>query len=147
MSLCSSRQSWKAAHAHGHLPLVTLPFTPSHKSRSCILQQTQSHWVCSSPDRRILRSLYVLAIASLCCFWAFLEHLLSLLNLHLAIPHVNNQRDFSLGPSSLQEILQCFEQLIYSLAQLPALRVKALLLDDAQNGNNVCKVFHDVSSG
>ncbi len=69
MSLCSSRQSWKAA-VHACLLLVTLPFTPAHESRLCILRQTQSHWVCMWLDRRIIRSSYVLVIAWSWAFWA-----------------------------------------------------------------------------
>ncbi len=69
MSLCSSRQSWKAAHVREPLPMVTWPFTPAHKSCSCISRETRSQWDCGSPDRRFLGSLCVLAIALLCCFW------------------------------------------------------------------------------
>jgi hypothetical protein len=60
----------------------------------------------------------------------FLEHLLGLLDLHLVGLHVNIQQDGDLGPSSLLEILQCPKQPHYSLAQLPALCDRALLLDD-----------------
>jgi hypothetical protein len=60
----------------------------------------------------------------------FLEHLLSLLNLHLVGLHINIRQDSSLGPNILQEILQGSGQLHYSLENLPALRVKALLADE-----------------
>ncbi len=60
----------------------------------------------------------------------FLEHLLSLLNLQLAGLHVIIQQDGSLGPSSLQEILQCCGQLVNSLGKLPETYVESLLLDE-----------------
>ncbi len=70
MSLCRSRQSWKAIHEWGCLPVVTWPITPAYKSHSCISWHTRSHWDCGSLDRRFLRSLYVLATALSWAFWA-----------------------------------------------------------------------------
>ncbi len=60
-----------------------------------------------------------------------LDHLLGLLNLKLAGLHVIIRKNgTSLGPSSLQEILQGSSQLVNSLGQLPALYSKSLLLDE-----------------
>jgi hypothetical protein len=61
----------------------------------------------------------------------FLEHLLCLLNLQVAGLHVIIQQDGSLGPSSLQEILEHSGQLCNNLPELPTLYVASLLLDDA----------------
>ncbi len=61
----------------------------------------------------------------------FLEHLLGLLDLQLAGPHIITGRDGFLGPSSLQVILESPGQLHNSLSKLPTLYVEPLLLDDA----------------
>ncbi len=68
--LMQLKQSQKVVHVHRRLPVVTWPFTPAHKTRLCISWKMQSHWNCASLDRRFLRSLYVLATASLWAFWA-----------------------------------------------------------------------------
>jgi hypothetical protein len=77
----------------------------------------------------------------------FLEHLLGLLNLHLAGLHVNIQQDSVLGPSSLQGTLQCLGQLCNSLSKLSAPCIQPLLLDDSKDCNDVCKVFLSVNMG
>jgi hypothetical protein len=77
----------------------------------------------------------------------FLEHLLSLLNRYHVGLYVNIQQDSVIGPSGLYEILQCLRLIHSSLSELPALCVQPLLLDDAEDCNNVCKVFLSVPTG
>jgi hypothetical protein len=60
----------------------------------------------------------------------FMEHLFGLLNLQFAGPHIIIGGDGSLGPSSLQEILQHSCQLVNSLGRLPALHAESLLADE-----------------
>jgi hypothetical protein len=68
----------------------------------------------------------------------FLEHLLGLLNLHLAGLNVNICQDSVPEPSSFEEILQHLELIHNSLSKLPTLHVQPLLLDDAKDCNNMC---------
>ena len=93
------------------------------------------------PGQEVPQKLVRLGNCLVLSLLGFLEYLLGLLSLHLAGLHVNIQQDGSLGTIILQGILQGSRQLNNSLAQLPALRVKAFLLDDAENSDNVCKAF------
>jgi hypothetical protein len=78
----------------------------------------------------------------------FLEHLLSLLNLHLAGLNLNICQDSVHGPTSgFEEILHCLGLPYGSLSKLPTLCVQPLLLDDAEDCNNVHKVFLGVPMG
>ncbi len=77
----------------------------------------------------------------------FLEHLLGLLNLHLAGLNINICWDSVPWPSGFKEILQCLGLSHYSLSNLPTLCVQPLLLDDAEDCNNVHMVFLGVPMG
>jgi hypothetical protein len=77
----------------------------------------------------------------------FLEHLLGLLNLHLAGLNNNVRRDSVTQPSGSKEILQCLGLLYNSLSKLSSLCVQPLLLGDAEDCNNVHKVFLGVPTG
>jgi hypothetical protein len=71
----------------------------------------------------------------------FLEYLLGLLNLHLAGLNINIREDSVPGPSGFKEILQRLRLPHNSISKLPTLCVQPLLLDDAEDCNNVHKVF------
>jgi hypothetical protein len=77
----------------------------------------------------------------------FLEHLLGLLNLHLVGLNINIHQDSVPGPSGFEEILQHLRLAHNSFSKLPTLRVQPLLLDDAEDCNNVRKVFLGVPMG
>jgi hypothetical protein len=77
----------------------------------------------------------------------FLEHLLSLLNLHLAGCNINVHRDGFLKICGFLEILQCLRPPYNSLGEHPTLLGQPLLVNDLEDCNNVCKVFLSVSTG
>ncbi len=77
----------------------------------------------------------------------FLEHLLGLPNLHLAGLNVNVRQDSVPQTSGFKEILQRLGLPHNSLLKPPTPRVQPLLLDDAENCNNVRRVFLGVSMG
>jgi hypothetical protein len=77
----------------------------------------------------------------------FLEHLLSLLNLHLAGLNINVRQDGVLGTHSLKEILQRLRPLYNSHGKHPTLLGQPFLIDDLEDCNNVCKVFFSVPMG
>ncbi len=77
----------------------------------------------------------------------FLEHLLSLLNLHLEGLNVNVCRDGVLGTRGFLDILQCLRPPYNSLGKHPALLGQPLLMDNLEDCNNVCKVFLGVPTG
>jgi hypothetical protein len=77
----------------------------------------------------------------------FLEHLLSLLNLHLVGLNIIDCRDGVLGTHSLKEILQCLRPLYNSLGKHPTLLGQPFLINDLEDCNNVCKVFLGVPMG
>ncbi len=76
----------------------------------------------------------------------FLEHLLSLLNLHLAGLNIVC-RDGVLKSRGLKEILQCLRPLYNSLGKHPTLLGQPFLIDDLKDCNDVCKVFLGVPTG
>ncbi len=77
----------------------------------------------------------------------FLEHLLGLLNLHLAGHNINACQDGFLRTRGFLEILQCLWLSHNSLGECPALLGQPLLLDDTKDCNNVHKVFLVVPPG
>jgi hypothetical protein len=77
----------------------------------------------------------------------FLEHLLSLLNLHLAGRNINAHQDGVSRFCGFLEILQCLLPLRNSLGKHPALLGQPLLINDTEDCNNVYKVFLDVPMG
>jgi hypothetical protein len=77
----------------------------------------------------------------------FLEHLLSLLNLHLAGLNINVCQDGVLGTRSLKEILKCLRPRYHSLGKHPTLLGQPFLIDDLEDCNDVCKVFPSVPMG
>jgi hypothetical protein len=77
----------------------------------------------------------------------FLEHLLSLLNLHLAGCNVYRRQDGVSRIHSFLEILQCLEPSYNSLGENSALHGQPLLFYHSEDGNNVRKVFLVVPTG
>ncbi len=77
----------------------------------------------------------------------FLEHLLSLLNLHLVGHNINAHGDSFLRTRGFLEILQRLQPPHNSLGEYPALLGQPLLIDDTEDWNDVCKVFLIVSTG
>jgi hypothetical protein len=77
----------------------------------------------------------------------FLEHLLSLLNLHLVGLNINVGQDGVLGTHGLKEILQCLRPPYNSLGKHPTLLGQPFLMDDLEDCNDVCKVFLGVPTG
>jgi hypothetical protein len=71
----------------------------------------------------------------------FMEHLLGLINLHLAGLNVNISQDSVPQPSSFKGILQHLRLSHYSPYKPPILCFQPLLLDDAEDCNNVHTVF------
>ncbi len=71
----------------------------------------------------------------------FLEHLLGLLNLHLAGRNIYVCQDGVLRTCSFLDILQCLRPFRYSLGKYPALLGQPLLIDDSEDCNNVREVF------
>jgi hypothetical protein len=76
-----------------------------------------------------------------------LEHLLSLLNLHLAGHNINACQDGFSRTHSFLEILQHLRLPHNSLGKHPALLGQPLLIDDLEDCNDVCKVFLIVPTG
>jgi hypothetical protein len=77
----------------------------------------------------------------------FLEHLLSLLNLHLAGRNINACRDGFSRTRGFLEIVQCLRPPHNSLGKHPALLGQPFLIDYSEDCNNVCKVFLVVPTG
>jgi hypothetical protein len=77
----------------------------------------------------------------------FLEHLLSLLNLHLAGLNINVCRDGVLGTRGLNKILQCLRPLYNSLGKHSTLLGQPFLINDLEDCNDVCEVFLGVPMG
>ncbi len=77
----------------------------------------------------------------------FLEHLLSLLNLRFAGLNINICRDIVLEIRGLKEILQCLRPPYNSLGKHPTLLGQPFLINDLEDCNNVCEVFHGVPTG
>ncbi len=77
----------------------------------------------------------------------FLEHLLGLLNLHLAGLNINVCRDGVLRTRSFEEILQCLRPLFNSLGKHPTLLAQPFLINDLEDCNYVHKVFLGVPTG
>ncbi len=71
----------------------------------------------------------------------FLEHLLSLINHHLAGHNINVCQDGFSRTSSFLEILQCLRLPYNSLGKHPTLLGQSLLIDDSEDCNNMHKVF------
>jgi hypothetical protein len=67
----------------------------------------------------------------------FLEHLLSLLNLHIAGCHINTRLDGFSRLRGFLEILQHLRPPCNSLGEHPALHGQPFLIDDAEDCNNV----------
>ncbi len=76
-----------------------------------------------------------------------LEHLLSLLNLHLAGRNINACQDGVLRFLGFLKILQCLGPSHNSLGKHPALLGQPLLFDHSEDCNNVRKVFLIVPTG
>jgi hypothetical protein len=77
----------------------------------------------------------------------FLEHLLSLLNLHLAGLNINYRQDSVSRSRGFKEILQRLRPLFNSLGEHPTPLAQPFLINDLEDCNNVCKVFLVVSTG
>ncbi len=77
----------------------------------------------------------------------FLEHLLSLLNLHLAGLNINIHRDGVLRTRGFDEILQRLRLLFNSLGKNPTLLAQPFLINDSEDCNYVCKAFLSVPTG
>jgi hypothetical protein len=77
----------------------------------------------------------------------FLEHLLGLLNLHLADMNINVRQDGVLRTHGFEEILQRTRPLFNSLGKLPTLCAQPLLINDLEDCNYVRKVFLGVPMG
>ncbi len=76
-----------------------------------------------------------------------LEHLLSLLNLHLAGCNIYGCRDGVVRFRGFLEILQCLGPFYNSLGKNLALLGQPLLFNHLEDYNNVCKVFLIVPTG
>ncbi len=63
----------------------------------------------------------------------FLEHLLSLLNLHLAGLNINIYRDRVLSIRGFEEILQCTRLIFNSLGKHPTLLAQPFLINDLED--------------
>jgi hypothetical protein len=71
----------------------------------------------------------------------FLEHLLSLLYLHLASLNINVCQGGVSRSHGFEEILQCLRKLYNSLGKHPTLLGQTFLIDDLEDCNYVCKLF------
>jgi hypothetical protein len=77
----------------------------------------------------------------------FLEHLLDLLNLHLAGRNIYARQDGVSRIRGFLEILKCLRPFHNSLGKHLALLGQPLLLNDSEDRNNLCEVFLVVPKG
>ncbi len=77
----------------------------------------------------------------------FLDHLLSLLNLHLVGLNINVCQDGVLGTRGLKEILQCLRPPYNSFGKHPTLLGQPFLIVDLEDCNNMCQVFLGIPTG
>ncbi len=77
----------------------------------------------------------------------FLEHLLGLLNLHLAGRNIYARQDGVSRTRSFLEIIQRLLPFLNSLGKCPALLGQPLLIHDLEDRNNVHEVFLVVPMG
>ncbi len=75
------------------------------------------------------------------------EHLLGLLNLHLAGLNIDVCRDSALRSRGFKEILQRARPSFNSLGKLPTLCAQPFLIDDTEDCKYVCKIFFGVPTG